>query len=243
MPSFKKQLQRLVLLTAFTCWAIPSSADDTTHSPSLAPFSATYEIDWDGGLSLSGSTTRELKQDAKQQNWLFHSKASAMFASIEESSRFIWQDQQLHPLRYKFKRSVLGKKRTADVSFDWDKKQVTNTVEDKPWKMDISDGVQDKISYQLLLQREVAQGKTEFNYSVADGGKLKHYRFSVDGKEVIKAPIGEYDAIRVKRIREEKNPRQTLIWFAPELDYQIIKLQQIEKKDKSYTLLLKTLNQ
>jgi hypothetical protein len=59
--------------------------------------------------------------------------------------------------------------------------------------------------------------------------------------EVIEAPIGAYEAIRVKRVREKDSPRQTYIWFAPELNYQIIKLKQIEKKDKAYTLLLKEL--
>ena len=127
------------------------------------------------------------------------------------------------------------------MSFDWENLQVTNDVENKPWKMDISEGVQDKLSYQLLLQQDLAQGLQEFNYTVADGGKLKQYKFIVDGKEVIEAPIGTFESIRVKRIRDGKKNRETFIWFAPELGYQIIKLHQTEKKDKSYSLLLKEL--
>ena len=209
---------------------------------SLTPFSAAYELDWKGGISLNGKTTRELSQDAEGV-WHLHSQASATFAGIKESSQFLWQDTQIKPLHYSFKRSVLGKKRTAEVSFDWATGQITNTVANKPWQMPVVDGVQDKISYQLLLQAEVAQGKQAFEYSVADGGKLKTYQFKVEGRESVSAPIGTYDAIKVFRVREGDSERKTFIWFAPALDYQIIKLKQVEKKGKHYTLLLKTLEQ
>ncbi|WP_286238215.1 DUF3108 domain-containing protein [Neptuniibacter halophilus] len=233
-------IMRKLLLTTLSTALLSSAVQAGQPSPGLAPFTASYEIDWDGSISLSGDTVRQLKQGPEQQ-WQFESKASAMFASIYESSRFTWHNQIPQPLEYNFKRSVLGKKRLAEVHFDWQNSLVTNKVENKPWKMEISEGVQDKISYQLLLQQEVAAGKQDFNYSVADGGHLKEYRFKVDGREQIEAPIGSYEAIRVIRVRDEDSNRQTYIWFAPELDYQIIKLKQIEKKDKAYTLLLREL--
>lgn len=238
MLSLSQSFNRFILSVSLICLAPPVLSSDPIQPQS---FTATYELDWRGGLSFSGNTVRELKQ---QENsvWSFESKASALFAGIKETSDFLWQDQQPVPLNYHFKKSALGKKRVAEVSFDWDTLQVTNTVEDKPWQMPITPGVQDKLSYQLLLQHEVSQGLKEFEYAVADGGKLKSYQFSVDGEEVVQAPIGTYSAIRVKRIRKEGSSRQTFIWFAPELNYQIIKLHQIEKKDKSYTLLLKSLN-
>lgn len=230
-----------ISLCATMIWASPH-AISAQNTDLLKPFTATYEIDWDGSISLSGKTVRSLQQN-EDKNWLFESKASAMFASIYESSLFDWSAKDLQPIKYTFKRSVLGKKRHAEVEFDWNKLSVTNQVENKPWQMDIKAGVQDKISYQLLLQQEIALGKTEFNYSVADGGHLKEYLFKVDGNEQIKAPIGTFEAIRVKRVRKEGSDRQTYIWFAPELNYQIIKLYQIEKKGKEYTLLLKSLEQ
>lgn len=238
MPGFKFVSKFLVLLSLALSWSLTASAAEKI---TLKPFSASYEINWKSGISLSGNTVRKLSTN-ENGDWSFESKASAMFASVFESTQFKWQNNQIIPLKYHFKQSVLGKKRIADVSFDWEQLKVTNTVEDKPWKMPISEGVQDKLSYQLLLQQDLARGLEEFNYSVADGGKLKQYKFVVDGKEIVEAPIGSYEAIRIKRLRDAKKNRETFIWFAPELDYQIIKLHQIEKKDKSYTLLLKELN-
>ena len=238
MPGFKFVSKFLVVLSLALSWSVAVGA---AEEPTLKPFSASYEIHWKSGISLSGNTVRKLSTN-ENGDWSFESKASAMFASVFESTQFKWQNNQIIPLKYHFKQSVLGKKRIADVSFDWEQLKVTNTVEDKPWKMPISEGVQDKLSYQLLLQQDLARGLEEFNYSVADGGKLKQYKFVVDGKEIVEAPIGSYEAIRIKRLRDAKKNRETFIWFAPELDYQIIKLHQIEKKDKSYTLLLKELN-
>ena len=231
---------KITLLTLIAGIAPLHANDITKTALPIAPFTAQYSMEWNGGISLSGTTTRQLKSIDNNQ-WAFKSSASAMFASINESTVFTWQTDTLSPLHYSFKRSVLGKKRLVDVNFDWTNLQATNDVENKPWQMPIKAGVQDKLSYQLLLQLDLAKGKTEFNYEVADGGHIKHYAFRVDGKERIKAPIGEYDAIRVVRVREKDNPRKTYIWFTPELNYQIIKLEQTEKKDKSYTLLLKSL--
>ncbi len=240
MPRFINKMLRLSLLPALI-WAflspLPAQAQESYQ---LKPFQASYEINWDGSISLSGKTVRELSQQP-DNSWLFESKASALLASITESSAFNWRSNRPEPAKYIFKRSVLGKKRHVEVQFDWTEHKVTNKVESQPWSMNITEGVQDKISYQLLLQKELAEGKKQFTYSVADGGKLKQYRFAVDGTERIDAPIGSYDSIRVKRIRKEGSQRQTYIWFAPELDFQIIKLQQIEKQDKAYTLLLKKL--
>ncbi|WP_067867020.1 DUF3108 domain-containing protein [Neptuniibacter marinus] len=227
----------LILLASLFFLTTPLHADVSVFKP----FTASYELDWDGPISVSGDTIRQLKKSS-DDSWTFESKANSMFASIFEKSHFQWNNKALSPIHYTFKRSVFGKKRNAEISFDWENNRVTNEVDDKPWQMDVTPGVQDKISYQMLLQQELAKGETSFTYQVADGGILKEYKFQVDGQEVIEAPIGIYKTIRVKRVREANSPRQTYIWFAPELNYQIIKLKQIEKKDKAYTLLLKELN-
>lgn len=239
MPGYTTSALRTIIGATFI-WASSSTSTIAAPTAELSPFTATYEFDWDGSISLSGKTTRKLSK-GKEQQWLFESKASALFASIYESSRFQWQAEQIQPQKYTYKRSAFGKKKQVEVEFDWPAMQVTNLVKDKPWQMKIDDGVQDKISYQLLLQQEVAAGKTEFIYQVADGGHLKEYRFVAEGTEQIEAPIGTFEAIRVKRVRDAGNERQTYIWFAPELNYQIIKLHQIEKKDKEYSLLLKSI--
>jgi hypothetical protein len=102
-------------------------------------------------------------------------------------------------------------------------------------------GTQDKLSYQLQLRLDLLAGKTDMTYAVADGGKLKEYRFKVTGEEQIDTPYGRYNAVRVMRDRGEDADRETLIWLAPELDYLIVRLEQTESDGKTYALLLKNL--
>lgn len=212
----------------------------TANASELTPFEASYSIEWQGGISFSGNAIRKLSKH--NDSWRLETSASSTFASLKESSEFTYSDQ-LTPINYRFKRKVLGRSRNAKLDFDWATQQVTNDVQGQPWKMPIHPGVLDKLNVQLQLRLDIADGKKDFNYTVADGGHLKQYKFMIDGEERLNTPFGEYQTVRIKRIREPGNERQTSIWFAPELDYLMVQIHQKEKKNKSYKLTLKQLKQ
>jgi len=237
----KKTINTL-LTTSLTAMIISTPHALAADTGALKAFHATYQVVSEGSISMKGESERVLSQNADNK-WLLKSRASALFASIEESSLFSLNQNQITPHQYLYNRKVLGKTRKANLSFDWQTQTVTNDVNNKPWKMDIQPGVMDKLSYQLQLQSDVAAGKKKFSYNVADGGRLKNYNFAVKGKETINTPAGNFNAVRVERIYTEAKDRQTLIWFAPALDYQMVKLYRQEKKDKIFSLELKTSNQ
>jgi hypothetical protein len=161
-----------------------------------------------------------------------------MVASFSEESRFKVNGQTLQPLDYRYHKEVLGKKRDARLHFDWEQGKVTNQVQNKPWDMSVDHGTLDKLNYQLQLRRDLSEGRTKLRYPVADGGIMKTYDFSILGEEKVQTPMGEYTAVKVRRERGPDSKRETLIWFAKELDYLIVKLKQVEKNGKSYMLLL-----
>ncbi|PSL16861.1 uncharacterized protein DUF3108 [Marinobacterium halophilum] len=231
---------RLTLATVITgCLlsSLPAHAD----TAQLNAFKAVYTTAFDMGISLNGEAVRQLQQ-SPDGNWRFSSEASAMMAGISEVTRFGYQpDTAVTPLSYRYHRKVLGKSRKASVDFDWSKQSVTTVVKDTPWKMQVPVGTQDKLSYQLQMRLDLLAGKTEMTYSVADGGKLKEYRFKVTGEEQVDTPYGRYNTVRVMRDRGEEADRETLIWLAPELDYLIVRLEQTESDGKTYALLLKNL--
>lgn len=212
----------------------------TAAASSLLPFRATYTATLDGGVTLSADAVRELKQ-LEDGSWLFNSTADAVLARQHEESRFTYNGEQVRPLTYLYQREVLGRERRVELVFDWSRLRVTTTVEQKPWQMQIPNDTQDKLSYQLQLRRDLAAGKTDLIYSVADGGLLSEYRFKVLGEEQVETPSGEYPAIKVERLREEGSGRSTFIWFAPALEYLIVKLYQTESDGKEYGLLLNRL--
>ncbi|RVU32820.1 MULTISPECIES: DUF3108 domain-containing protein [Neptunomonas] len=207
----------------------------------ISPFKATYASKWDVGVALDGDVTRSLTKTEDGQ-WHFETQAAALVASIKESSKVAVTEQQITPLAYRYKRKVLGKKRLAELDFDWSALEVSNNVEGKPWKMAIPALTQDKLSYQLQMRLDLINKKQgPFTYQVADGGKLKTYHFSILDAERVTTPAGEYETVKVKMERGKNSDRITYIWFAPTLEYAIVKLEQTEPDGKKYALQLKSL--
>jgi hypothetical protein len=234
MPS----LAKVLLVTA--ALVIPSISNASDISP-IPPFKAIYASEWDAGIALKGEVERSLSYTSSGQ-WLFRTYASAFIASIDEKSTLIFSDLKVIPQKYHYKKIVLGKKREAKLAFDWNSKSVNNDVNDKPWNMNIPTSTQDKLSYQLQMRLDLKAGKNgPFHYKIADGGRLKEYDFKIIGAEKIKSPLGEFDTIKVEMDRGPKATRKTYIWYAPELDYTIIKLKQIEGDGKVYALKLKSM--
>jgi hypothetical protein len=158
--------------------------------------------------------------------------ADSLVASIEEVSIFSSpEDQLLQPQLYTYDRSGLGRDREARVTFDWEKRKVVNDINDNPWKMNVPLGTQDKVSFQIQLQRDLIAGKTEnLAYTIADGGKIKEYQFAIVGNERLKTPLGQIDTVKIKRTRKDSD-RITYAWMAPKYSYLLVRMQQEEDGD------------
>jgi len=115
----------------------------TPQDTFLKPYSAVYSTIWKKGISLKveGKQTLSKKKD---NLWHFVFSADSMIASLDESSTFYVEDHQIIPIKYEYKSVVLGKKRAATLTFDWEKKLVRNNVKDKPWNLPIKPNTQQK---------------------------------------------------------------------------------------------------
>ena len=226
------------IATSILFLSLTAQASDT---PPVTPFKAIYTSEWDAGIALKGEVERSLTRAADGQ-WLFRTYASAMIASIEEKSTLTFKQSQVVPQNYYYKRLVLGKKKEAKLAFNWPAMSVKNNIDDKPWEMEILTATQDKLSYQLQMRLDLkAEKKGPLSYKIADGDRIKAYDFNIIGNEKIQSAMGEYDTIKVEMDRGPDASRQTYIWYAPELDYMIVKLKQIEADGKVYALQLKSM--
>jgi hypothetical protein len=83
----------------------------------------------------------------------------------------------------------------------------------------------DPISYQQQLYIDLKQGKQDFRYRFINRKGQEHeYIFKVTGQEPLVLPYGKVDAIKVERVYEGKSERQTIAWFAPELDFALVRI-------------------
>ena len=203
----------------------------------LTPFSASYTADFKQ-LPFSGTAERSLNKTAAG-NWELNFKAAMMVASLKESSQLQQQNNQIVPISYEYSRSGLGKSKKIKLQFDPAKKIVSGSEKGKPFSHPLTAGLLDKSSYQLALQQDVAAGKKTMHYQVVDGDDIDSYQFRVVGNETIQTEAGKIDAIKVERVRDDKqSKRETELWFAKDWDYLLVSLRQVEKDGKEYTIVL-----
>ena len=223
---------RRALLFAVALLALPA-----VNAADLKPFSASYTADWKQ-LPMSGTAERSLAKEANDV-WKLSFKASMMIAGITEDSTLTVDKDVLLPKTYNFERSGLGKAKKADLDFDWSSKMVTGVYDKDPVKLPLNRGMLDKSSYQLALQLDVAAGKKSMSYQVVDGGEVDTYDFRVLGSEKVETKAGQIDAIKVERVRDPtQSKRITVMWFAKDWDYLLVRLQQVETDGKEYNIML-----
>ncbi|OUR72181.1 isoprenoid biosynthesis protein [Methylophaga sp. 41_12_T18] len=174
-------------------------------------------------------------------------KAKGVFAFfkpdvVEETS--IWQsiDNQVQPQFYSFERTGGKKDKFMALNFDWQADRLHIDDGKQPWQLKLEHGTLDKLVYQIALMSDLKTNKQQFNYRIADGGKLKTYDIRIITEEVIKTPLGKINTVKLIRYRSNNNKRQTTLWCAPALNYLPVKLEHTEKGGSVFTALLRKLD-
>ena len=154
----------------------------------------------------------------------------------QELSKVKLEQQRVVPLEYSFQRSGTGPNKHYHWLFAKDQGVVKNQLKNEQLTLDYSQAIQDPLSYHLqqrvnLLTQPTS---TEFSYTTFSGkGNIKERSYQFDLEETITLPYGEIKTVRYKR--EVKRKRKvTYVWFAPELDYMLVKIQQIKNKDEEF---------
>lgn len=198
-------------------------------APYDAPFSALYRVEADG--FEIGELKRSLRRIGDDtyllQTKMYTTGLAALFKPDTVIERSTWKlkDGALLPLEYRYEYEGRGKDKLETLTFDWSKGTVTSLDEGKVAVLDTVPGMLEKQVYQLVLQQDLAAGKKEISYQVADRGDIRTYRFRVVGEEVLETDIGPLRTLKVERLSNSKE-RKTFIWCAIEYDYQLVRLVQ-----------------
>jgi hypothetical protein len=206
------------------------------------PFTAVYSLTQDG-VEL-GETRRTLRSDGTN-GYVFESvsQTTGLVALLRdekvlERSQWTLDGTKVLPQRYRYERSGGAKRRLVELRFDWAHARVRNVVDRQPWSMSLPAGTLDKLLYQLVLMHDLQQGKTELNYAVADGGKVKSYRFVVAGSEIIQTDLGKLRALRLQISKDDKERSNTRLWCAERLAYLPVRIEQDDGDGGSLKMVL-----
>ncbi|MEN8204459.1 MAG: DUF3108 domain-containing protein [Pseudomonadota bacterium] len=202
----------------------------------LPDFEASYKLE-QHGLRIGTATLALHTDEQGQYQYEFRSRPTGWISwlinnQLHESSRGKTIAGGIRPDEYHYQLSG-GKRREANLSFDWESMTVENHVAGSHWEMDIPAGTLDKLATQLGMMIALGQGRQDVTFTVADGGILKEYRYRVIGKETLDLPAGTLKTVKVARLRKDID-QETIIWFAPSLHYLPVRIRRRDSDDEEY---------
>lgn len=159
---------------------------------------------------------------------------------ITERSRWRPEGSWLQPLSYRYERTGGKRDRRIEIAFDWESRKASHVSPRGNWSMTVPEGTLDKLNYLIALMQDLSAGKTEFEYVIADGGRLKTYRLEHLGVERIETALGPLEAAKIRRIREGE-ARKTMIWCARAYGYLPVRVEHHEDDGISVILEIDTL--
>lgn len=205
-------------------------------------FSARYEVTH-SGLTLGEARVDYRQIGSDQYRYSSYTRplgvaALLLRSEIREVSQGSISADGFRPDHYEYKRTGRNA-RQADLTFDWDNRQVINSISGAPWKMTIPEDTLDRMVSQLQLMHDLAADEKDLSYPIADGGRIKHYTLRIVGRETVQTPVGRFEALKIIRLADN-DKRATTFWCAPALDYLPVRVDHREKGD-NFTMSLRDL--
>ena len=135
-------------------------------------------------------------------------------------------DQQLQPKRYTYRQDEEAK-RSVDAWFNWENNELTYRRRGVESTEKLNDPILDRLSVTLSVREQLRKGFDQAVVQVFDNGRIKTIRFTNEGFETVSTRLGKKNAIKVKSINEGgSKKRVTTTWFAPELDFVPVMIEQ-----------------
>lgn len=172
-----------------------------------------------------GYLTRTLKWQDNHVDIHSYSKVNLLVTKtkLKQNSKVYWSEQQNSFLTRSFTRKITGLmagKTSATFSSDGRRSLLRSNGTAANFSsndLPLLDG--DAVGSQMRLN--LIEGKKRFEFKLQDTDEVNHYHFEVKREEKIETNFGRIKTIRVEQIR--KSDRQLVMWFAPEIDYQLVK--------------------
>ncbi|WP_127477994.1 DUF3108 domain-containing protein [Sulfurivermis fontis] len=215
LPQFISVLYLLLLATAAQA-----------ESFQLEPFNVRYSVQLNGfkvaemerSLHIDGNGSPILEQRTETSGLV------ALFKKDKLVERSVLGNDRHRPIPLTYDAHYTGRSKDIreHIDFDWQSNVATSRYQEKRQEISLSGAMMDKLSHQLILSNDIAQGRKELEYTVLDRGNIKHYTYEWLGSEELATARGRVTTIKIKR-------KDTTLWLAPQWNYLLVQL--IQKND------------
>lgn len=225
---------RHVSVVALIVFLLCSLLHTTAHAQDLQNGTITpFEVEYDVGNNLitAGSAKLSLKQEGDEWIYSLTTLPAGIFkltgqGKIQEISVMTVSNQQLQPKRYTYRQDEEDK-RSIDAWFNWENNELTYRRKGIESTEQLNDPILDRLSVTLSVREQLRKGFEQAAVQVFDNGRIKTILFTNQGTESISTRLGRQNAIKVKSINQGgSKKRVTTTWFAPDLDYVPVVIEQ-----------------
>jgi hypothetical protein len=185
-----------------------------------------YEVSYNG--SVMADVSYVLEHDGKSYTLVERWKGRGVYGLIGEAqrtSRGTLGAEGLRPLYYEDVRTA---RPASTARFDWQAKSLTLQYRQGPQQRPMPPNAQDRLSF-LFSFAFAAPGKGPFEFKVVDGKGVADYVFEVAGRERLKVPAGELDALRLAQRMEQSGDRGREVWLDPARSYLPVRVLIVQK--------------
>ena len=199
----------------------------------FTPFHAQYNA-YRNGSKLGTANQLLEKLSDNQFRLTYQTDVSYFFLSDKrkEVSVFDVNDNRILPYQYHYERTGTGSDHQLFAQFDHQAKKIKVAADEAPIvDLPLADTIDNQLIY-FAIKQQLLTGSSHFvvpalNYR----GEVTEFVFEVEKNETLTLPFGKVDTIKVKRIREGSS-RETFAWFAPDMDYLMVRLRQLKEGDE-----------
>lgn len=229
-----------LFLSCITCNVL---AEDKAASKVIPAFSAKYVI-LNNDKSV-GEATRKLSYlDNGLAKYSYHTDIEwLIFSDVRDETSIVKLDgNKVIPQNFEYVREGTGSDKHYKWRFDIENNIAVDEIKKRNKNVEYPENIQDSLSYHLQHRLNLIDNAKQehFVYPVIKtSGTIKNYVYQYDGEEELMLPYGLVKTIRLKREVIEKK-RITYAWFAPELNYLLVKLNQTKGDVEQFEAQLKS---
>jgi hypothetical protein len=229
------KMLKVISVILFVLACNVSLAKDASEFPS--PFVAQYDaFRHDRNIGTAELSLKPISAELYELK--YSSKVSRFFLSDKryETTVFSFIDGIITPISYDFKRKGTGPNKSLNAKFDAKSQTIIlNEHDNLKWE-----GEFDNQLFRIDISRQLALNRTQFEYKFLNyRGQKRDYKIEVVKTEILTLPYGNIEAVKV-RVNRDSSKRQTYAWFAPSLDYVLVRLQQFKDDDEQGDIRLNT---
>jgi hypothetical protein len=129
---------------------------------------------------------------------------------------------------------------TARAWFDWKAQTLTMQYKGNKGTEPLPPNAQDRLSFFLALSLLPGTANS-ISYSIADGKGLSRHTYTVMGRERVKLPVGEFDAVKVARNSDPNESAE--VWLVPQYGYIPLRLLVVDKSGDRFDQVASKISQ